>query len=154
MLSNLSSQRTLRQIKWINQILGNSKTSFKLNQNINKIELILVDKFQNQSSCGLKKFWKNNLPTLKFHNEKINFVLKRIFLPKENDDKIVKIASKINVYNNDNTVQNIGCECKESEEILKELVLVTQATPVAENEIQLLNENFVFSKESVSGNKD
>lgn len=145
MFKNLPSSRILKQITRLNNIAGTPETAFKFNPKYTKLELFLIKHNVSGSAIGLKKFWRNNLPTLKFHNEDVNFVLTRITTSTKED--ISKCPSKIIVYDNADKKYEIDCADRQVSDILAEVIKVTEASPVAEKEIPVIatpqQDNFI-----------
>lgn len=136
MFKNLPSSRILKQITRLNNIAGTPETAFKFSPKYTKLELFLIKQNVSGSAIGLKKFWRNNLPTLKFHNEDVNFVLTRINTTTKED--IAKCPTKIVVYDNASNKHEIDCADKQVSDILAEVIKATEATQIPEKEIPVI----------------
>lgn len=138
MFKNLPTSKVLKQIARLNNIAGTPETAFKFPSKYNKIELLLIQKLVHGPSIGLKKFWRNNLPTLKFHNDETEFCLTRI--KTKNKADLEKCPTKILVHSQNNEVIEIDCANKTAYEILKNLVKRTGANSVPAKEIPIIKE--------------
>lgn len=136
MFKNLPASRILKQITRLNNIAGTTENAFKFSSKYTKIELFLIKDNIFGQAIGLKKFWRNNLPTLKFHNEDVNFVLTRINTTTKED--LAKCPTKIVIHDNADKKYEIDCANKLVSDILKEVVQVTEATPVPSSEIPVI----------------
>ncbi|OBA24085.1 hypothetical protein METBIDRAFT_30437 [Metschnikowia bicuspidata var. bicuspidata NRRL YB-4993] len=94
---------------------------------------MIMLKIAQRRSIGLNHFWKWNLPTLKFHNENIDFVVTRI--QPETDEDYPKIPSAIFVHKAGDKMTRVECNGKTHEWILKNLVSATGATRVPVEDI-------------------
>lgn len=133
MFKNLPTSKVLKQIARLNNIAGTPETAYKFDPKYKKIELLLIQKSVHGPSIGLKKFWRQHLPTLKFHNDDINFTLTRIHTETKEDLK--KCPAKIIVYDEANQKIELECANKQASDILNELVKLTSAQPVPETQI-------------------
>lgn len=136
MFKGLPSSRIWKQQARLNQIAGSPSTAFKFDPKYTKVELLLIEKSVLAPAFGLRRFWRQNLPTLKFHNDNVDFVLTRIATKTKED--LAKCPTKIVLHLADGSTQELDCSNKNSSKILKELVKVTGATPVPEEEIPVL----------------
>jgi len=137
MFKDLPSSKILKQITRLNNIAGESHRAYKLDSTkFSKIELFLIQKNVHGPSVGLKKFWRQDLPTLKFHNDDIGFVCTRIQV--DNKADVEKCPSKILVHKTAGGAIEIDCLNKHSSEILKELARVTEAKNVKADDIPVL----------------
>ncbi|ABN66944.2 predicted protein [Scheffersomyces stipitis CBS 6054] len=138
MFKGLPSSRILKQITRLNAIAGTSESAYKFDASkYTKIELFLQQKNIHGPAVGLKKFWRQNLPTLKFHNDDIQFSLTRI--QAETAAEVAACPSKIVVHSVDPASKiEIDCKGKHSSVILNELVEATKATNVPIEEIPVL----------------
>lgn len=133
MFKGLPTSKLLKQIARLNLISGTPKTAFKLGPQVQKIELVLLYKNIYKKGSGLKRFWRYNLPALKFHNENVDFVLTRV---KGNDkSEIAKVPSKIIIHKTDGTKSELDCALQTNSEILKKVVKATDAVLVPQEEI-------------------
>lgn len=130
------SSPILRQVYRLNLISGTPKTAYRLGPEVKKVELFVISKNAYGPTAGLKKFWREYLPTLKFHNDDVNFVVTRI--RPETKEEIKKVPSKIVVYDANNKETTIDCLGKHSSNIFRQLKKATNATPVPESEIETI----------------
>ncbi|KAK6458385.1 uncharacterized protein RJT20DRAFT_31326 [Scheffersomyces xylosifermentans] len=135
MFKDLPSSRILKQITRLNNIAGTTESAYKFDQSkYAKIELFLQQRNIHGPAVGLKKFWRLNLPTLKFHNDDLQFVLTRIATESKAD--VAACPSKIIVHGVDPKDNlEIDCAGKHSSVILQELVKATGAVGVPADEI-------------------
>lgn len=133
MFKGLPTSKLLKQIARLNLIAGTPKTAFKLGPQVKKVELILLYKNIYKKGSGLKRFWRYNLPVLKFHNDNVDFVLTRV--KAGNKDEVSKVPSKIIIHNTDGTKGELDCALQTHNEILKKLVKATDAVLVPQQEI-------------------
>lgn len=136
MFKGLPSSKIWKQIARLNLIAGTPETAFKFDPSIRKIELFLIKQPVSGQAIGLRKFWRHNLPTLKFHNENVDFSVKHIVT--ETKEDIQKCPTKIIIHNEGSQVNELDCSNKHYSEILKEVVGLTKATPVPSEEIPVI----------------
>lgn len=136
MFKGLPSSRTWKQAARLNQIAGTPQTAYKFDPKYTKIELLLIQKNVFAPAFGLRRFWRQNLPTLKFHNDDVDFVLTRIATKTKED--LVKCPTKIILHHADGSVQELDCSNKHSNKILKELVALSEAKAVPKEEIPVV----------------
>ncbi|ODV82279.1 uncharacterized protein CANTADRAFT_31941, partial [Suhomyces tanzawaensis NRRL Y-17324] len=137
MFKDFPSSRILKQIARLNKIAGTSETAYKIDlSKFAKVELYLIQKNIHGPSVGLRKFWRHNLPTLKFHNSELPFVMTRISA--ETPEEVAKCPAKIVVHGSNSEKFEINCANKHSSAILDELVKITGAVNVPEAEIPTL----------------
>lgn len=133
MFRHLPKSRIPKQVARLNQIAGSSENAFKFGPRYTKMEIFLINQTKQPASKGLKFFWRQHMPTLKFHNEDFGFVLKRVKV----DDPAAadKVPVRIDLYDAAHNKTEIDCSFKSESDILAELLNKTEATPVAEAEI-------------------
>lgn len=132
MFKNLPSSRILKQIERLNIIAGTPENAFKFNPNVKSVELFLLKAPVQGPHIGLKRFWRRNLPTLQFHNPDVDFVMTRIKVEDKADLK--KVPARV-VVQADGEPKVLNCLEKTHEQILSELVQLTNATSVPAEEI-------------------
>lgn len=131
---NLPSSPVLRQVARLNKIAGTPETAFRMDPlKVRAIELVLVQKNVHQPSLGLRKFWKEHLPTLQFHNNDVNFTMTRVKTQTKEDLAKVPALVVIHKINDDKVVVN--CLDRSPKDILRRVVHATGATPVPEADI-------------------
>lgn len=137
MFKGAPSSPILKQIYRLNLISGTQKTAYRLGPDVKKIELFLISKNTYGPTAGLKRFWRDYLPSLKYHNDDVNFVVTRV-RPETKED-IVKVPSKIVVYDaNNKETTTIDCLGKHASNIFRKLKQATNATPVPESELETI----------------
>lgn len=137
MFKNLPSSRILKQVARLNNIAGTAETAYRFDASkVKKIELLFIHQNILGAAVGLKKFWRHNLPTLKFHNDDINFVCTRINA--ETKEEAEKCPTKIIIHSPDNNKTELNCSAKHSSVILQELIKATGATSVPTSEIPVV----------------
>lgn len=129
MFKGLPTSKILKQIARLNNISGTPKTAFKFGPQVKKIELIILQKNIYKSSSGLKRFWRYNLPVLKFHNDNVDFLLTRVRA--KTKEEIAQVPTKIVIHKDDGSKGEVDCAMQTHNEILKKLVKATDAVPVA-----------------------
>lgn len=122
-------------------IAGSSKNAYRLGENTKKIELVLLEKNIIGPRTGLKNFLKLQLPTLKFHNDNVDFFCTRVRATTKED--IAKVPTKIIIHDASSNKTEIDCHSLDENKILKKLVAATGATPVPESEIPHLQHPFI-----------
>lgn len=137
MFRGIPKLRLLRQVTRLNQILGTPETAYKLPSDVSKVELVLLSKNVFGPSVGLKRFWRQNLPTLKFHNVGVDFVMTRVRVTNKAD--IAKVPTKIVLHTRTGEKTDLDCSAQSNEQILKNLVQLTKAEPVPPEEIPRLS---------------
>lgn len=142
MFKNLPVSPVLKQIARLNMIAGNPSNAFKFGSQCKKVELILQEKGVFGPAVGLKRFWRQNLPVLKFHNYDTDFFLTRVRA--ENKEDIKKIPAKIIVHEENGGKQEVDCKGLDNQAILAKLVEVTQATPVPEADIPVVGRRSIY----------
>lgn len=134
---NLPSSPLLRQVARLNKIAGTPHTAFRFDPlKIREIQLILIQKNVHLPSAGLRNFWKNNLPTLQFHNNDVTFTMTRVATTSKED--LVKVPAKILVHTTDDNTLTLDCLNMKNNKILRELVALTEAKQVPEAEIPII----------------
>lgn len=133
-LSKVPASKVAKQFARLNLIGGNSKTAFKIDSNqYPKVELLLAQSRGHGPSVGLRKFWKQNLPTLKFHNDDISFIVNRIQANDKSEEKL--LPTKLVIYNANSEKHEINVANEHSSDILEKLVKFTNAQSIPESEI-------------------
>lgn len=137
MFRDLPSSKILKQIARLNNIAGTPERAFKFDSSkISKVEMFLIHKNVHGPSVGLKKFWRQDLPTLKFHNDDIAFVMNRISASTKAE--VAKCPSKIVVHKTDGGVIELDCADKHSTDILRQLAKLTGAKNVMAEDIPVI----------------
>lgn len=133
MFKNMPKSRLLKQIARLNLISGTPETAFKIDPTkYSKIELLLAESRGDGKSVGLRKFWKHNLPTLKFHNDDIDFVVTRVAAETKDEEALVPV--KLLVYGTAET-KTFNVASEHSDNILEQLVKYTNAKSIPEEEL-------------------
>ncbi|CAN3372643.1 hypothetical protein DIURU_004864 [Diutina rugosa] len=131
---NLPSSPVLRQVARLNQIAGTTETAFRMDPSkIKAIELVLVQKNVHQPSSGLRKFWKQNLPTLQFHNNDVRFTMTRVKTASK--DELAKVPASVVIHKVGDDKVVVNCLDRSPKDILRKVVHATGATPVPDAEI-------------------
>lgn len=125
--------RLMRQITRLNLISGTPATAYRFGLGLKKLEVVIYSKNILTHAAGLKKFWKLNLPTLKFHNDNVDFVVTRVRPTKREDFNTIPL--EVRLHQQDGQVTKITCTSKDNETILRDVVASTGATPVPVEEI-------------------
>lgn len=134
MFKTLPRSQVLKQIARANIISGTPATAFRLDlKKVSRLELVLVQKVHNYASTGLKNFWRQNLPTLRFHNDDIEFVMTRYGVTSK--EELAQIVSKIIVHSPDGTNLQINCANVDAPGILDLVVKATNAVSIPELDI-------------------
>ncbi|CAK7903105.1 hypothetical protein CAAN1_16S01134 [[Candida] anglica] len=148
MFKNLPKSRLLKQAARLNMIAGSAENAYKFGPKFTKMEIFLINQTPQKASIGLKQVWRQHLPTLKFHNEAFEFVLKRVNVA--NAEEAEKCPAKINLYDASNNKTELDCRYKSESEILQEILKVTGATAVKPEDIPKVeikdkNESFTWA---------
>lgn len=130
------NNKLLRQITRLNLIAGSPATAFRFGPSLKKLEVVIYSKNVMGHAAGLKKFWKLNLPTLKFHNDNVDFVVTRVRPTKREDFNTIPV--EVRLHQQDGAVTKIACLNKDHEQILREVVESTGASLVPEEEIPVM----------------
>ncbi|CAH2354499.1 54S ribosomal protein Mrp49p, mitochondrial [[Candida] railenensis] len=137
MFRNLPKSRIAKQAARLNQIAGTSENAYKLGPKYSKMEIFLINQTPQRASVGLKQFWRQHLPTLKFHNDDFEFIMKRIKV--EDTKEAEQCPVKIDLYEAQNQNKlTIDCSFKSESEILEEIIKSTEAAPVDSKDIPKL----------------
>lgn len=133
MFQRLPTSSLAKQVSRLNLIAGTPKTAFKFGESTKKIELVLLEKNIAGPSIGLKKFWRVHLPTLKFHNDDVEFFCTRVRATTK--EEIAKVPAKIIIHDTSNNKTEIDCSSHDKDRILRKLVKATGASPVPMDDI-------------------
>lgn len=138
MFKSLPQSRVLKQIARANLIAGTLENAFVLNPSkFKRVELLVIQKNIHEPAIGLRKFWKENLPVLQFHNNDIEFAVTRIKVNNKDEVKQCPIKILVTPVGSEAKLE-IDCAHLNQSKILKKLVKLTGATPVAEEDIPKL----------------
>lgn len=133
MFKGLPINKLSKQMARLNLIAGTPQNAYKLDPQFKKVELILLHKNIFGPSLGMKKFWRHNLPVLKFHNDDVDFVLTRVRASTKAE--IAQVPTKIILHDAQGQKTEFDCANAHSNEILERLVKATKAKPVPSSEI-------------------
>lgn len=131
------NNKLLRQITRLNIIAGSPETAYRFGPDLKKLEVVIYSKNILGHAAGLKKFWKLNLPTLKFHNDAVDFVVTRVKPTKREDFDTIPL--QVRLHNQDGSVSKLDCVNKSNLVILSEVVALTGATAVPVAEIPVIH---------------
>lgn len=131
------NNKLLKQITRLNQIAGLPETAYRFGNNLRKLEVVIYSKGILGHAAGLKRFWKLNLPTLKFHNDNVEFVVTRV-RPTTRED-FNKIPLEVRLHQEDGSVNKVDCVNKDNSVILREVVELTKAEQVPEEQIPIVH---------------
>lgn len=144
MFKELPTGALTRQLARVNLIAGTPSTAFRIDsQRTRRIELLLVHGLHHKPLAGLRRFWRYNLPTLRFHNDDVDFVCTRFTVGSK--EEIPKIVTRINLHDANGKTTPVDCRNKSNVEILDLVVKATGAVPVPESEIPV----FKFKEEEL-----
>ncbi|CAI5760183.1 unnamed protein product [Candida verbasci] len=123
-----------KQIIKLNNLTGTKETAFKFNPSFSKFEMwiYLQNSIPHPPSNGLKQFFVDYLPTLRFHNPDFEYKINTI-MNVESESQLNKIPLKLKL-SGDDTVE-IDCKGKSGSDILKELTEKGKLMPVSEEDI-------------------
>ncbi|GMM38487.1 mitochondrial 54S ribosomal protein [Saccharomycopsis crataegensis] len=155
----MSAGRATRNLTHILSISSpsNKASIIKLPPLITDVSLTFKKK-NSDGHMGIRKFWQNYLPTIKFYNQSLPMNVTRITLNEidtkkargvkdlpvdseeakklESDIKLLaKCPAKITISYQGGKSVELDCKWKRSEIILEEFTKLTKAVPVAEEEI-------------------
>lgn len=88
------------------------------------------DRQWNVTLTACRKFWKENLPRVQFHNPKLPIKVVRIEPDNPRED-YKKVPAILKIHYADGSVKDADVKHKHSEEILEEFIKLTNAQPVA-----------------------
>ncbi|KAM9935082.1 hypothetical protein OXX80_004673 [Metschnikowia pulcherrima] len=131
-LKGLPGHKILRQIARLNLISGDATTAYRFPSNIKKVEIISMKKAINRRFVGLNQFRKWNLPTLKFHNDDVDFVVTRV--SPVSPSEYPKVPCVVRVHKDGGEVKDIDCDGTGHGGILKKLIAATNAERVPHDE--------------------
>ncbi|RLV92774.1 54S ribosomal protein MRP49 mitochondrial [Spathaspora sp. JA1] len=122
----------------LNKIAGvDSQASVVLNPTKYKgLELQMISNRQNAQARGIYEFWRQDLRTLKFHNQNLDFQVTKITY--QEDSEIEKIPARLIVRDLQGGEFTIDCKNKTRSDILSELLKLTKAEPVPVEEIPVV----------------
>ncbi|CAK9442148.1 uncharacterized protein LODBEIA_P58910 [Lodderomyces beijingensis] len=130
-----------KQIAKINTLRGTPETSFKFDASKYKeFEMFIYHQTPvvYKPAHGIRSFWKKSMPTLRYHNPQIQVTVNAVVVDDEKD--LVKIPLKLKIHGHkpeDNAV--IDCASKSPSQILAELVELTNARRMTQDEIPLIS---------------
>lgn len=136
MFKNLPKSRILKQITRLNNISGSPQTAYKFDPKYTKLEVYLIKNSVLGSAIGLRKFWRQRLPTFKFHNENVDFVFKRIVTQTKED--LAKCPTKIVIHDSMGNKNEIDCSNETVDGIFEKVVKATEASPVPSDQIDFV----------------
>ncbi|KAG5417985.1 MRP49 [Candida metapsilosis] len=137
---NKYNPNLLKQIKRINNLRGKPENSYKFDASKYKeLELFVYQQrpFVYKPANGIRYFWKESLPTLRYHNPDVQFTVTNVTV--ENEEDLPKLPLKLQIHGQseeNNSV--IDCASKPPHQIFSELIKVTNARKLAEEEIPKL----------------
>lgn len=127
MFKNLPKSRTSRHFERLN-LLSSGPGSVIVSPEVKSVELVFNFK-TGQGHVGSKKFWRDNLPRVQFHNPELPIQVLRVKTPLEEQGKI---PSLLTVNFKDGKTEKLDVKNKHSDEILKEFIRITKAEPAEE----------------------
>ncbi|KAG0675387.1 hypothetical protein C6P40_001724 [Pichia californica] len=128
-LKGLPESRVLKQANHLDLISNYKNSAYKFN-NISKLELIFK-KHNAYGHMGMRQFWKFNLKTISFHNPELPIQVQRIECATK--DEQLKCPAIIKATFKDGKSSIIEAKDKHSDDIMNELIKITNAEKV-ENE--------------------
>ncbi|KAI5960744.1 MRP49 [Candida pseudojiufengensis] len=127
----------LKQIKKVNRLRGEPKNSYKFDPTKYKeIELFIYHQrpILYKPANGIRYFWKESLPTLRYHNPEIQFTVNNITIEQEED--LSKLPLKLKIHGiNSKDDSLIECASKPPHKIFSELINLTNARQMTVDEI-------------------
>jgi large subunit ribosomal protein MRP49 len=132
-LKGLPASRTLKQAAHLDLISNYKNSAYKLD-NVSKLQIIFK-KHNAYGHMGMRQFWKFNLKTLTFHNPELPIEVQRIECATKEEQ--LKCPSVIKVILKDGTISTIDGKDKQSDDIMNELIKLTNAEKVPEESITL-----------------
>lgn len=132
-LKGLPGHKILRQVARLNLVAGDSTTAYKLPSTVKKLEVLMMTKAVNRRFVGLNHFSKWTFPTLKFHNDDVDFVVTRV--KPEHKEEYPQVPCALFIHKTSGDMTRIECNEMSHLRILQELVKATNALPVPELEI-------------------
>lgn len=136
MFKGLPTSKLLRQIARFNLISANPRAAYKLGPDIKRLELFLVHKNVYKPGAGLKKFWRENLPALKFHNDDVEFVVLRFVAPDKT--QLSQAPCILRVHRKDGKYTDLDCSLKSNVDIMRRMVKETGAVRVPEEDLEVM----------------
>lgn len=122
----LPKSRVPRQLAFLNRI-ARGPGAVKLPSNIQAINLAF--KFQNSNGhMGPRKFWRENLPQVQFHNPSIPISVQRKWAT--NNEEKSSIPATLTILFSDGSQKSVNVQHKHSSDILAQFIEITGATPV------------------------
>lgn len=133
-LKGLPASRILKQANHLDLIANYKNSAYKLPETVSKLQVI----FKNHNAyghMGMRQFWKFNLKTLSFHNASVPIEVQRIECATK--DEQLKCPGVVKAYFADGRVETVQGKDKHSDDIMAELIKVTNAEKIPESEIAL-----------------
>lgn len=142
--------REIASLKRITGAIETRKAAIKIDPlKYNKVELIMpLNRYL--KSRGLRHFWKTYLPTIKFHNDDINFIVTRVTTSDPNDpEQAKKVPVKIHLHNLNSPVKEINVDSVGVDAILDQFITSAEATPVDPKDILFIDPKELKTEESL-----
>lgn len=133
-LKGLPTSRTLKQATHLDLIANYPHSTYKLPQTVSKLQVVFK-KHNAYGHMGMRQFWKYNLKTITFHNPDVAIEVQRVECATKEEQ--LKCPSVIKVHYNDGKVDTIDGKDKHSDDIMSQLVELTKAEKIPEEEIPL-----------------
>lgn len=130
-VKGLPTSRVWKQLARFNEIANYEGSAYQFPQ-VDKLELV----FKNHTAyghMGARKFWRNNLPTVNFHNPDMGIEVKRVQC--ETKEQQHQCPSVLKVHFKDGNVKEIDCKDRQHADIMTELVDVAKGVAVPDEQI-------------------
>ncbi|VEU21844.1 DEKNAAC102822 [Brettanomyces naardenensis] len=136
LIKGLPKSKVYKQLAHLNLIANYEGSAYRFND-VSKLELIFK-KMNAYGHMGARKFWMNNLRTINFHNPQLPIEVHRVECATKEEQ--MNCPSVLKVYLKDGQIKSIDCKSKQHQDIMKELVELTKAEKVPEEEIPVLKD--------------
>ena len=135
-LKGLPQSRTLKQANHLDLIANYKNSAYKLPE-VESLQVVFK-RHNAYGHMGMRKFWKFNLKTISFHNPDLPIEVQRVEC--ETKDEQLKCPCIIKAHLKNGKVETIDAKDRHSDDIMKDLIKVTNAQKVPQEEIPLVLE--------------
>ncbi|ODQ56723.1 hypothetical protein WICANDRAFT_107655 [Wickerhamomyces anomalus NRRL Y-366-8] len=128
MFPGLTASRFTRQITRLN-LISSGPGSVTVGQNVKNVEL-LFKRLNTDGHMGARKFWRENLPRVQFHNPALPIQVTRVEVA--NASEHAKVPAILKVTYADGKTAQVDVKNKHSSDILNDFINLTGAKPAKE----------------------
>lgn len=135
MFKGMPVARIPKQFTRLNLLANFPESAVRMPTSVKSLDLVFKDD-NKHGHMGAKKFWRNNLPTIQFHNPSLPITVTRVHA--STDEESLKCPAQLTVSLENGETHKIDMKHRFYNDIMAELKEVTGAEPVPELEIPVL----------------